>query len=205
MYKALLLAVPMGLSLSFAAGPIFFVVIETSIANGRKKALLLDLGSVCADLVFIALAFWGSQSLIDFLHQAWVISLAALGLIIYGIYSIWKSRKTVQFSNDLSLTRKRWFFLKGFMINILNLGTLFYWLTATVAIGSVLHHDREHMLIFFGLVILIYLLIDWFKIGFASRFKARLKGRGIQLVERIMGIVMIGLGLFIALHSFFTA
>lgn len=201
MFEALLLAIPLGLALSFAAGPIFFVVIETSISIGKSKAFMLDLGAVTADLVFIAIAFLGSQSLINFLQNLWVSSFSALFIISFGIYYLRKSRTSGQFQRNITLARKRHYYFKGFLLNILNIGVLFYWIATTVAVGSLLDHNREKMITFYVSIILVYLFIDVFKIFFANRFKERLKGRRIQLVESFIGILMIGFGLFIVARS----
>jgi threonine/homoserine/homoserine lactone efflux protein len=205
MFEALLLAIPLGLALSFAAGPIFFVVIETSISIGKSKAFMLDLGAVTADIVFISIAFYGSQSLLEFLQNIWVSSISALAIISFGVYYIRKSRTSGQFQRSVRLARKRHYYFKGFLLNILNIGVLFYWIATTVAIGSLLNHDPEKMITFFISIILVYLFIDVFKIFFANRFKERLKGRRIQLVEGFIGIMMVGFGVFIVARSIYLA
>ena len=52
-----LTALPIGLLLIFSAGPVFFVILETSITNGAKQALAVSLGAVLADIGLIAIAF----------------------------------------------------------------------------------------------------------------------------------------------------
>ncbi len=203
MFEILLLAIPLGLTLSFAAGPVFFVVIETSISIGKSKALMLDFGAVTADLVFISIAFYGSQSLIGFLQNIWISSISALAIISFGFYYLRKARNSGQFQRSVTLSRKRYYFFKGFLLNIFNVGVLFYWIATTIAVGSLLDHKPEKMISFFLSVIVVYLIIDVFKIFFANRFKERLKGRRIQLVESFIGILMIGFGLFIIGRSIY--
>ncbi len=204
MLESLLYAIPLGITLSFAAGPIFFVVIQTSITRSKTGAFVLDLGAILADLIFIGIAFYGSQSLIRFLkNNIWVGLISGLAVILFGLYYIRKSRKGSQFKNTVLDQRKRFFFVKGFLLNFLNVGVLFYWIATTVAIGSLLDHDRDKMLLFYVFTLGTYLLIDIFKIGFANRFKDRLQGRKIQMVEKIMGYVLIAFGVFIAVRNVF--
>lgn len=205
MLEVILYAIPMGIALGFAAGPIFFVVIETSITQGKAKAFLLDIGAVVADIAFISIAFFGSQSLLDTLRDnLWVALLSGLAIVAFGLFYILKSRQSSQFQKTYTLKRKRYFFLKGFLLNFFNIGVLFYWVATTVAFGSIVNHDQNKMLVFYGVVLGSYLLIDLFKIYFANKFKERLKGHTIQFVEKIMGFVLVLFGAFIALRNILT-
>ena len=51
-------AILYGFLLAFAVGPIFFILIETSITKGFRCALTFDLGAITADIVFILIAFF---------------------------------------------------------------------------------------------------------------------------------------------------
>lgn len=204
MLKALLLALPLGLTLSFAAGPVFFVVVETSISQSKTKAFMLDVGAILADIIFILIAFYGSQSLLDSLrNNLWVTIGSSLAVVIFGTYYILRSRSSGQFQRKIVLSRKRHFFMKGFLLNFFNIGVLFYWIATTVAIGSVLEHDPTHMGVFYAAVLGTYIFIDFFKIYFANKFKERLKGRKIQIVEKIIGFVLILFGIFLVVRNIF--
>jgi len=197
-------AIPMGLTLSFSAGPVFFVVIQTSIQYGKLRAALFDLGAITADLIYIALAFYGSRSFINQIKtNPYVGLVSGLAVILFGFYYIRKSRVSTQFSSTYTNKGKTIFFFKGFLLNFLNVGVLFYWLTTTVAIGSLLDHDPRHMQMFYLFTLLTYIVLDSFKIYYANRFKERFSGRKLQLVEKILGLVLILFGLFILVRNFF--
>ena len=57
MINDILTGLPWGIFLSFMIGPVFFILIETSITKGFRAALAFDLGVVLADVVFILIAF----------------------------------------------------------------------------------------------------------------------------------------------------
>lgn len=198
----LLYAIPLGLSLSFAAGPIFFVLIETSIRQGKARAWALDLGAVAADLVFIALIWYGSHSFLVGLRQnIWLGLLSGMAVAFFGLYYLLKSKKPGQLQQDLPLTRKRYTFIKGFLLNFLNVGVLFFWLAITVAFGSMLDHEPMRMRLFYGATLGSYLFFDAFKIYFAHRFKRHFGGRRLQMIEKLMGLILMLFGLFIALRQ----
>ncbi len=51
------------LFLSFMVGPVFFVLLETSITKGFRSAIVFDFGVVLGDIFFIAIAYLGSYRL----------------------------------------------------------------------------------------------------------------------------------------------
>ena len=46
-----LAALPLGFILSFSFGPLFFILLETSISKGLKQAFFMDLGVAFSDFV----------------------------------------------------------------------------------------------------------------------------------------------------------
>ncbi len=202
--EVLLYAIPLGFTLSLAAGPVFFVVVETSISKGKAAAFSLDMGAVVADLLFILIAFYGSQSFISHLKNNPVLNIiSGLLVVLFGIYYFFKSRRSGQFQRKIEIKRKRFFFVKGFLLNFLNIGVLFFWLATTVAIGGMVNHEPRSMWVFYGACLGSYILLDLLKIFFANRFKERLRGRNLQVVERLIAFILMGFGVFIAVRNFF--
>ncbi len=58
-------AIPLGIALAFMIGPVFFVLLETSVIKGFRAAVVFDLGVILADVVFVAFAYYGSRSLLE--------------------------------------------------------------------------------------------------------------------------------------------
>lgn len=52
MINDILSGIPWGIFLSFMIGPVFFILLETSIIKGFRAALVFDLGVVLGDIVF---------------------------------------------------------------------------------------------------------------------------------------------------------
>jgi threonine/homoserine/homoserine lactone efflux protein len=65
MFDDILAAIPFGIILAFTIGPVFFVLLETSATKGFKSALIFDFGVMLADIVFILLAFYSTNKLVD--------------------------------------------------------------------------------------------------------------------------------------------
>ena len=74
-------------------GPVFWVLLETSITKGFRAAVAFDLGVIFADILFIAATYYGSVTL--FLSESNREGLFILGgtiILLFGVYS-WFTRK----------------------------------------------------------------------------------------------------------------
>jgi threonine/homoserine/homoserine lactone efflux protein len=65
MINDILAALPWGVLLAFTIGPVFFVLLETSITKGFRAALIFDLGVVFADFVFILIAYFSTNQILQ--------------------------------------------------------------------------------------------------------------------------------------------
>ena len=70
MLADILAAIPFGFILAFTIGPVFFVLLETGATKGFKSALIFDLGVILADIVFIAIALYSTNKLLDKLKES---------------------------------------------------------------------------------------------------------------------------------------
>jgi threonine/homoserine/homoserine lactone efflux protein len=68
MLNDIISAIPLGFFLSFMIGPVFFVLLETSVVKGFKAAIIFDLGVVLADIIFILIAYFSSYRLIQIIY-----------------------------------------------------------------------------------------------------------------------------------------
>ena len=65
MFNDIASAIPIGILLALTIGPVFFVLLETSITKGFRSALVFDLGVILADIIFILIAFYSTSSILD--------------------------------------------------------------------------------------------------------------------------------------------
>ena len=79
-------ALLIGFFMAFMIGPVFFMLIQTSILKGARAAIALDLGVILGDLSFILIAYYGSRSLLEKLKEdPRLFFIGGLVLIIYGL------------------------------------------------------------------------------------------------------------------------
>jgi threonine/homoserine/homoserine lactone efflux protein len=93
MINDILSGIPWGIFLSFMIGPVFFILLETSIIKGFRAALVFDLGVVLGDIVFITIAYIGSYRLITSIKDNSAlfifggILMLAYGVILISVYT----------------------------------------------------------------------------------------------------------------------
>jgi threonine/homoserine/homoserine lactone efflux protein len=97
----ILSAIPLGFFLSFMIGPVFFVLLETSVVKGFRAAIVFDLGVVLADVIFILIAFFSSYRLIQSIkNDPALFIFGGLVMLTYGIISFVKNKKESKKSID---------------------------------------------------------------------------------------------------------
>ena len=185
--------------LVFSTGPVFFVIVETSITKGAKHAFCVDLGAVLADVVFILAALFSTQSLRSSLAEnpRWFI-IGGIVLCAFGLGSLIASirqKKRMSF-HAKTLPKGNYFFYvaKGFVLNIINIATFLFWV-GLVVFGADFW--------FFVYVLLIYLLFDIVKIYLAKQLKTVLTPLVIYKVKQLVHIIILGFGLFFVFQGSF--
>jgi threonine/homoserine/homoserine lactone efflux protein len=209
MINDILLGIPWGIFLSFMVGPVFFILLETSIIKGFRAAIVFDMGVVLGDIVFIGIAYLGSYRLIQSLKDKPALFIfGGILMLAYGVISFISLRKEKKIDTkqiDSEIIRKNYFslFVKGFFLNIINIGVLGFWLAIIISIGPKLEMETSRMITFFSAVIISYLLVDCFKILLAKQLKSKMTPlnilkikKGISVVLMIFGVVLITQGWF---------
>ena len=126
MLQDILAAIPLGIILSFTIGPVFFVLLETSVTKGFKSALLFDLGVILADIVFILIILKSADPLISKIKDdPNFLVFGGVLLVVYGLISFIKTsqsfRSIVKEYHKVEIQKKYGkLFLKGFLLNFIN-------------------------------------------------------------------------------------
>jgi threonine/homoserine/homoserine lactone efflux protein len=209
MINDILSGIPWGIFLSFMIGPVFFILLETSIIKGFRAALVFDLGVILGDIVFIGIAYLGSYRLIQSLKDKPALFIfGGILMLVYGIISFLQLKKEEKVNTDIidkEIIKKNYasLFVKGFFLNIINIGVLGFWLAIIISVGPKLEMQTSRMITFFTSVILSYLVIDCIKIVLAKQLKNKLTPpnilkikKGISIVLMIFGAVLITQGWF---------
>lgn len=209
MLEDILTAIPLGFFLSFMIGPVFFVLLETSVVKGFRAAISFDLGVMVADVVFILIAYFSSYRLIEAIKgDPALFIFGGLVMLTYGIISLVnnkKPKKNIDPEDPVELAKNNYFslFIKGFFLNFINIGVLGFWLAIIIAIGPQLQLQPSRMITFFTSVILSYFIVDVFKILLAKQLRHQLNPHNILMIKKVISIVLIISGVFLLSQGWF--
>ena len=209
MINDILSGIPWGIFLSFMIGPVFFILLETSIIKGFRAALVFDLGVVLGDIIFIAIAYLGSYRLIKSLEDnSALFMFGGILMLAYGVISyisLHKERKIDTKKIDNEIIRKDYLglFIKGFFLNIINIGVLGFFFFVIISVGPKLEMQNSRMLTFFITVILSYLLVDCIKIVLAKQLKTKMTPTNILKIKKIISIVLMVFGVALIVQGWF--
>ena len=201
---SILTPITVGFFTAFIMGPVFWVLLETSITKGFKAAVAFDLGVMFADVCFIGVCYLGSfQLLEDDQNKQGLFVLGGTILLLYGLFSWINRNKKSKDQPEIQESKENYFGLaaKGFAIYILNVGVFIFWGGVTIVSSPASGKSFTSFVLFFSIVLLSYFITDLLKISVANRFKSLLTGKGIVIVNSIVSLILIVSGVVLILKG----
>ena len=185
--------ISIGFFTAFIMGPVFWVLLETSITKGFRAAVAFDLGVIFADILFIAATYYGSVTLfLSESNREGLFILVGTIILLFGVYS-WFTRKKQDEKIEITESRHNYIGLaaKGFAINIFNVGVFIFWGGVTIVAGPTTGSDPTSFIIFFSIVLLSYFITDLGKIAVAKQVNVFINEKTIVLVKSLLAIILI--------------
>ncbi len=192
-------------------GPVFFVLLEISITKGFRAALMFDLGVILADVFFIGVAYLGSYRLIQSLKDDPALFIfGGIIMVTYGLISFFKLRKAHKAEVDeeaVELIKKDYLnlFIKGFLLNFINIGVLGFWLLIIITFVPKLQVELSNVIWFFTTVIVTYIITDIGKILLSKQLRNKLTTENIIKIKKISSILLIVFGAFLLSQGWFPS
>ena len=199
-------AVPLGVLLSFSFGPLFFILLETSISKGIKQAFFIDVGVVAADITFFSVAYFGASKLITEENQPALFVLGGVLLSSYGVLSFFKTYKkrkkhqkgkvkVIETPNLFSLA------IKGYLLNIINVAVLFFWTGVLFVIGPKFEMETGKIWLFFLATVSTYIIVNLCKYYFASKLKTKLTDSILYKMKQVLNLFVFVFGVYLVVSG----
>lgn len=206
MTEAITTGVLLGCVLSIMIGPVFFMLLNTSIRKGFLPALYLALGVVLSDALLVGIAYFGSSTLnILQSNRHWVGLVGGFVLIIFGLVNILK--KPVLTSEELQLpddSKTLWIDTgKGFMMNVLNPFVLLFWLGVSGTLVIKDHNSVGYSATFFSAALITIFGTDLLKAYLAVRLKRIIRPNFLLWLNRLSGLGLMIYGCIMLFRIFF--
>ena len=196
-------------------GPAFFILIETSIKKGFKAAIILDIGILLSDALYLLAAFFVAEKINHWLTtNPFVKYIAGTIFILLGIVSVYKNIIQIKLKNskikelkeiETDTSKKIIYpfqlFIKGLGLNAINPGVLIFWIAASTYATNELKLGDFQLFSFFGITLLTMFIVDVFKIYFSSRLKEKLDNKVLSVIGILIGGLMVFFGVAIYLKD----
>jgi threonine/homoserine/homoserine lactone efflux protein len=210
-----------GFLLSVMIGPVFFVLLETSITKGIKSALVLDFGVLLSDVMYVLFAaiFVDQLKSLDSGDNKIIFGFVGGSIFIgYGLYNLLKKKvglKNIENPEVMELTAsiaatpsqtKDYFLLglKGFLLNLANPLVIFYWMSVMSLATQVSPANSSFPweFLFVCIVIITFFGIDVLKIFAAKKLRPLVTPNLLNALNRLIGIIFSLFGIFLILQNF---
>ncbi|MCC6702953.1 MAG: LysE family translocator [Fluviicola sp.] len=198
-----------GFILSIMIGPVFFILLETSIRKGVRSALAFDLGVLLSDLIYIIIAyvFYAQVAKLTSGDKSYIFQLVGgFIFIIFGVVTLMKKPKPETGNEAEMVNQTRDYLmlgLKGFLLNFANPAVIFYWLTV-IAFG-IKQTDSSNMdqnvLIYVAIIIMTFFSVDILKIVGAKKLRPFITDKVLMGLNRLTGIIIVCAGLYMIFNG----
>ncbi len=199
-----------GFILSIMVGPVFFVLLETSIRKGIKAAIAFDLGVLLNDIFYIAIAFLFYNQ-VEQLSAGQDNSILRLigGLLFmgYGIYNYFKKVEGIRIEADgvkaTSMGGYMLLALKGFLLNLANPMVVFYWFSVMTlgAEDAGQEGSGYTMLVFITSILVTFFSIDLLKIIGAKSLRPLVTKRLLRILNRFIGVIFVAFAIVLIVQG----
>ncbi len=214
-----------GLILSFMLGPVFFVLLETSIKKGVKAAIAFDLGVLLNDIFYILIAIFFLDQVSDLAEGSDNSLLMIIGgglFTIYGVINFFKRVSETKLEDGrlqkTTVTHYFLLFIKGFLLNLANPLIVFYWFSimtigypendSAATDAANIEGAGYKMILFIASILITFFSIDLLKIFGAKRLRPLVTRKRLIALNRLIGIVFVVFGVYLMIkgtHEMYTS
>ena len=202
-------AIFLGIILSFTIGPVFFTILDISVSKGFKAAVFFNIGVVFSEIVFFAIAYASTSSLLESIQEnpSWKV----LGGVLLSFYagitllSMYQNKDDVdQYSFNPKSESPNVIknMIRGFLLNIINFAVLVFWILVVANYGPGFQDTDYKMVMFFLAIVGTYFSIDLGKIYLAQQLKNYLTKEIIVKIKLAVNVIILLIGLVLIFKGF---
>jgi threonine/homoserine/homoserine lactone efflux protein len=191
--------IPAGLLIGLSFGPAFFMMMQTTMANGVRPGMMAGLGIVLSDLVMFLLSAF---SLTGFMQETSSMIYFGLGggllLIVMGIISYFRPHAQTGSVRSRSLPTHQ-VFGKAFVINTINPFNWLFWIMLSGIGGSAHPFGSNGYVLFFTGLFITEIFLTVIKVFLSERIGRLMNTGSFVIYNKAVAIVFVisGLGLIV--------
>jgi threonine/homoserine/homoserine lactone efflux protein len=188
-------------------GPVFFVLLETSIRRGVRAAMAFDLGVLLSDVIYVLIAYiFYSQvsALMSGGNQGLLKLIGGVLFLVYGVITYFKKPKEMKVDEVGNVIHRSSDYimlaLKGFFLNFANPLVIFYWfsvITLGAKNASNTDPNDNSILFYIGIILITFFSFDLLKIFGAKKLRPLVTDKVLIILNHFIGIVFACFGIFL--------
>jgi threonine/homoserine/homoserine lactone efflux protein len=210
-----LVAYFMGFALCIMPGPVAIEVFHHALKKQNKNALSIGLGAGMGDGIWAIVAFYGITPFLkngenNHLEAIFLLTAAVVTFIV-GLLAIKDSRfvkkvekKEEAIAERVKQKRKRWSFLKGFtlvMVNPLGIGSWMIVLSFLKKVKIYIPLMLSYEIVFLAVVMLGAFSYSLLIVGITGRIKKMFDHEKTAKTVKILGYLLVGFSLYFLFHA----
>ncbi len=179
-----------GLGMIIFIGPVFFLLLNSSLQFGSRAGVAVALGIISSDVSCVGLCYYGLSAFVTIeQNQFWIGVIGSV--IIFGLGVNYLVKK-VTISKDILVQSKglHSFFLKGFSVNFFNPFVFTVWI-GVYNYGIHKYSENRSLFIFIGAVLIGILTTDLLKVFLSRKVKKFISPKRLSIFFKMTGIILI--------------
>ncbi len=179
-----------GLGMVIFVGPVFFLLLNSSLQWGTRAGLAVALGIIVSDVICVVLCWYGLSSFISVEeNRFWIGMVGSLILLILGVHYLIKDPKM---TTQLSLNSRGFqtFFIKGFSVNFFNPFVFAVWI-GVLQYGKSKYLDKPALVIFLVAVLTGIFTTDFIKVVLSKKVKRFISVKRLSIFFKITGVILV--------------
>ena len=196
-----------GLTLAILLGPIFIVLVQSSIERGARAGLIAASGIWTSDIIIVLLALNFIRRISPYVQSSgfvfWMGLIGGVVLIAVGLATTVK-KATIDFSEKkISTSGIFGYWTKGFLVNTINPFTFIFWLSVITSFVATRQLNSVEGYLFTGSIIMTIVVTDTLKVLLAKMIRSRINERVLNIINKTAGIALIVFGFILLVRSSF--
>lgn len=197
-----------GLVLAAMLGPIFVVLMHSSVKRGSKAGFAAASGIWISDLTFILLSYLFISKLIHWVDNEnftfWSSLIGGLILLVFGIVTMLRNSTFDEESLDASIPLKEWsaFFIKGILVNTVNPFTFVFWIGVMTSNVIGRNLTITQTVEFVGAIFLTIMFTDSLKVLLANSIRRHINQRTFSMISKVAGLGLMAFGIYLLYLSY---
>lgn len=187
----------LGLGTIIFIGPVFFIILQNTLAHGKTSGFCIALGILFSDISYVLLfKFSLYEKISTYTLSKYFYWIFAMVIMFVGISSLFKKNK-----NDKKLFGKNYFILfsKGFLVNFINPFVFVFWLGVYTYVQQKFTSPQEEFY-FFTAAMFGILSIDTLRVLFSNYLKTKLTDEVLTKTNKAIGVLLIIISCYLLLQ-----